>query len=122
MCTIIFGTGTVVQLMIELSFPSANKTITFVLDTLRRTTLVTRATRDALGVGRTLNSCEQSSFGECVELPAARIGRERGDHYLVVIDALVANPEQASPHLRCVEYAVERLGGYHDQDRSTPRP
>lgn len=84
------------QLMIALPFPGTNKTVNFVLDTLRRTTLVTPTTRDALGVGEDADGHEQMDFGQYVELPAARIGKEPGDHFMVLLDALVANPEQAS--------------------------
>ena len=80
--------------MLALPFPSVNKTINFVVDTLRLTTMVTPATRDTLGVGGV--TCEDWSdrFGECVELPAARMGEEYGDHFLLVTDAIVMDSEQ----------------------------
>lgn len=81
--------------MLGWHFPAVNKTINFVIDTLRRKTMVTPATRDALGVGGATCEDWSDSFVECVELPAARIGRERGDHFLLVTDAIVANREQA---------------------------
>lgn len=84
------------QLMLALPFPSANKTINFALDTLRRRTLVTVAALEELGVSDGQGKGEQSDFGACVELPAARIGREYGDHFLVAMDAVVGNDEQAS--------------------------
>lgn len=83
------------QLMLALTFPAANKTINFIVDSLRRTTMVKPSTRDALGVGGVTCEDWSNSFGECVELPAARIGNERGDHFLLVTDAIVANKEQA---------------------------
>lgn len=84
------------QLMVALPFPAANKTINFVFDTLRRTTLITPAARDALGVldGPESRGGLQPDLGESVELPAARIGHEWGDHFRVAMDAVVANPEQ----------------------------
>lgn len=84
--------------MVALPFPAANKTINFVFDTLRRTTLITPAARDALGVldGPESRGGLQPDLGESVELPAARIGHEWGDHFRVAMDAVVANPEQAS--------------------------
>lgn len=82
------------QLMLALTFPAANKTINFIVDSLRRTTMVKPSTRDALGVGGVTCEDWSNSFGECVELPAARIGNERGDHFLLVTDAIVANKEQ----------------------------
>lgn len=86
------------QLMVALPFPAANKTINFVFDTLRRKTLITPAARDSLGVldGPESGGGNQPDLGESVELPAARIGHEWGDHFRVAMDAVVANPEQAS--------------------------
>ena len=84
--------------MVALPFPAANKTINFVFDTLRRKTLITPAARDALGVldGPEWGEGNQPDLGDSVELPAARIGHEWGDHFRVAMDAVVANPEQAS--------------------------
>lgn len=84
------------QLVIALPFPAANTTVNFVLDTLRRKTLVTPWARDELGVLDGPGVGDQPDFGACVELPAARIGREHGDHFMIVMDAVVANREQAS--------------------------
>ena len=85
-----------VQLALAISFPSVNQTINFVLDTLRRKTLVTPLAREALGVSDGPGVGNQPEFGACVELPAARIGREHGDHFMLVMDAVVCNREQAS--------------------------
>lgn len=82
--------------MLALPYPAPNKTIHFVLDTLRRKTLITPEARLALGVVDGPGVGDQPDFGACIELPAARIGNELGDHFLVVMDAVVANVEQAS--------------------------
>lgn len=82
------------QLMVELPFPGANTTVYFTFDTLRRTTLITPAARDSLGVKEGPGFGGQPEDGGCVELPAARIGDEHGDHYLLVMDAVVANADQ----------------------------
>lgn len=80
--------------MIEMPFPAANKTVYFTFDTLRRTTLITPTAKDSLGVLEGPGVGGQPDFGACVQLPAARIGDEHGDHYLLVMDAVVANKEQ----------------------------
>lgn len=80
--------------MIEMPFPAANTSVYFTFDTLRRTTLITPEAKDALGVWEGPGVGGQPDFGACVELPAARIGDEHGDHYLLVMDAVVANSEQ----------------------------
>ncbi|CAM9148565.1 unnamed protein product [Ascophyllum nodosum] len=82
------------QLALAISFPLVNQTINFVLDTLRRKTLVTPLAREALGVSDGPGVGNQPEFGACVELPAARIGREHGDHFMLVMDAVVCNREQ----------------------------
>lgn len=82
--------------MIEMPFPGANTTVYFTFDTLRRTTLITPAAKDSLGVKEGPGVGGQPDFGACVELPAARIGDEHGDHYLLVMDAVVANADQVS--------------------------
>lgn len=100
------------QLMIALPFPAANRTINFVLDTLRRRTLITPTTRDTLRVSDGDDTGRESDFGEWVELPAARIGKEKGDHYLAVMNALVANPEQVSSNnksCRCLHRGTCRV-------------
>ncbi|CAB1102019.1 unnamed protein product [Ectocarpus sp. CCAP 1310/34] len=84
------------QIMIAMPFPAANATVHFTFDTLRRTTLITPTAKDALGVLEGPGIGGQPDFGACVELPAARIGHEHGDHYLLVMDAVVANSEQAN--------------------------
>lgn len=94
--------------MIALPYPAANATINFVFDTLRRRTLVTPAARDALGVEDGPGVGDQPDFGACVELPAARIGDENGDHFLVVQDAVVANREQASSILVRLQVWTQR--------------
>lgn len=82
--------------MIEMPFPAANTTVHFTFDTLRRTTLITPTAKDSLGVIEGPSVGGQPDFGACVELPAARIGDKHGDHYLLVMDAVVANKEQVS--------------------------
>lgn len=82
--------------MIEMPFPAANTSVYFTFDTLRRTTLITPEAKDALGVWEGPGVGGQPDFGACVELPAARLGDEHGDHYLLVMDAVVANSEQVS--------------------------
>lgn len=82
--------------MLALPYPAPNKTIHFVLDTLRRKTLITPEARLALGVVDGPGVGDQPDYGACIELPAARIGDEHGDHFLVVMDAVVANVEQVS--------------------------
>ncbi len=89
-------TSSPIQLMIEMPFPAANTSVYFTFDTLRRTTLITPEAKDALGVWEGPGVGGQPDFGACVELPAARIGDEHGDHYLLVMDAVVANSEQVS--------------------------
>lgn len=82
--------------MVEMPFPGANTTVYFTFDTLRRTTLITPAAKDSLGVKEGPGVGGQPDYGACVELPAARIGDEHGDHYLLVMDAVVANADQVS--------------------------
>lgn len=98
------------QLMVELPFPGANNTtVYFTFDTLRRTTLITPAAKDSLGVKEGPGVGGQPDFGACVELPAARIGDEHGDHYLLVMDAVVANADQVS----CVVVSSHFISSYH---------
>lgn len=82
--------------MVALPFPSSNTTINFIFDTLRLKNLVTPAAQEALGVLDGPGGGDNPDFGVCVELPAARIGQERGDHFMVAVDAVVANCEQVS--------------------------
>ena len=106
------------QLMVALPFPAANKTINFVFDTLRRKTLVTPAARDALGVldgpesglGSGSRGGGRPDLGASVELPAARIGHEWGDHFRVAMDAVVANYEEASANRATIILRSETPG------------
>ncbi|CAM9866857.1 unnamed protein product [Discosporangium mesarthrocarpum] len=84
------------QLMVGLTFPALGKTVYFALDTLRRETIVTPATKDLLGLVATVDMEDMPHLPTLVELPAARIGKPNGDHFRVVLDALVASPEQVS--------------------------
>ncbi|CAM9428294.1 unnamed protein product [Choristocarpus tenellus] len=79
------------QLMVALTFPAVNQTLCFALDTLSRETIVTLSSARAL-LG--FPAAEPQQYGMGVQLPAARLGAPDGDHFFVVLNAIVASREQ----------------------------